>query len=247
MIYELKLNSGLRSLLDASSILFCHRKDQRRTKSLSTVIIDSQLAVEPYVGIYSGFNLSSVGAFSYTNSPLPVDMKVGRYCSIGSGLKILGFSHPLDRISTSPFTYSAGNEFFARAVDSTNMNDYIVSQPQKNTPIIENDVWIGANVTLSKGITIHSGSIVAANSLVTKDVPPYAIVGGNPATIIKYRFSHELIQESLNFKWWDFHVNDIVSTGSNNLSDVINILSQRSNPRFSTSHITAEDLLALVD
>lgn len=245
MNYELSLNYKLRELLDHSSVLFCHRADQKRTKSLSTITINEKLVLEPYVGIYSGNNLPSLGSFSYTNSPLPVDMIVGRYCSIGSGLNILGFSHPLERISTSPFTYSANNEFFARAVNSSSMNDYIVSQPQKNTPIIENDVWIGANVTLSKGITIHNGAIVAANSLVTKDVPPYAIVGGNPATIIRYRFSHELIQVSLEFKWWQFHVNDIVSTGSNDLKDVIDSLSKKSVPRFNVCHITAGDLLAL--
>jgi hypothetical protein len=78
-----------------------------------------------------------------------------------------------------------------------------VSSYSKGDIVIKNDVWIGANVTIIDGLTIHNGAVVAAGAVVTKDVPAYSIVGGNPAKVIKYRFSPEIIAriEALNF--WD--------------------------------------------
>lgn len=70
-------------------------------------------------------------------------------------------------------------------------------------PIIGNDVWIGANAIILQGVTIGDGAIIAAGAVVTKDVPPYAIVGGVPAKVIKYRFSDEVILKLLQIKWWD--------------------------------------------
>ncbi|MDC5870133.1 CatB-related O-acetyltransferase [Vibrio europaeus] len=67
-----------------------------------------------------------------------------------------------------------------------------------------NDVWIGQNVTLKPGITISDGAVIAANAVVTKDVPPYAIVGGVPAKIIRYRFDKELVEKLLETKWWEY-------------------------------------------
>lgn len=75
---------------------------------------------------------------------------------------------------------------------------------RKCSVLIQNDVWIGHGVTIMGGVTIHNGAVVAANSVVTKDVPPYAIVGGNPAKIIRYRYSPEEIQAMLTIAWWDW-------------------------------------------
>jgi acetyltransferase-like isoleucine patch superfamily enzyme len=69
--------------------------------------------------------------------------------------------------------------------------------------IIENDVWIGANVTILDNVRISSGAIIAAGAIITKDVPPYSIVGGNPGKIIKYRFNEEQIKALLQIRWWD--------------------------------------------
>jgi len=70
--------------------------------------------------------------------------------------------------------------------------------------VIGNDVWIGCNSTILRGVTIGNGAVIGANSLVNKDVPPYAIVVGSPAKIIKYRFDEEIIQALLKIKWWDY-------------------------------------------
>lgn len=75
---------------------------------------------------------------------------------------------------------------------------------RKGQIIIENDVWVGHGATIMNGVTIHNGAVVAANSVVTKDVPPYAIVGGNPAKIIKYRFPQETIEKLLKISWWNW-------------------------------------------
>lgn len=74
----------------------------------------------------------------------------------------------------------------------------------KGQILIQNDVWLGHNVTVMPGVTIHNGAVIAANSHVVKDVPPYAIVGGNPAKLIKYRFSDEIIDKLLTIQWWNW-------------------------------------------
>jgi virginiamycin A acetyltransferase len=79
----------------------------------------------------------------------------------------------------------------------------------KGDIVIENDVWIGANSTIMSGITIHNGAIIAAGSTVTKDVPPYAIVAGNPGKVVKYRFNRKQIEDLLEISWWDWDENKI--------------------------------------
>jgi len=69
--------------------------------------------------------------------------------------------------------------------------------------VIENDVWIGCGCTFMSGVTVGSGSVVATNSVVTKDVPPFTVVGGNPAKVIKKRFSQDIIERLMHIRWWD--------------------------------------------
>ena len=136
-------------------------------------------------------------------------LKIGKFCSLSKGVKIyLGGQHRVDWVSTFPF-----NEFFDAA-------KHIKGHPaSKGDIIIENDVWIGGDVTILSGVTLHNGCAVGAGSVVTKDVPPYAIVAGNPAKIIKYRFDEKTIADLLDIQWWDWpidkikqHVSSIMST-----------------------------------
>jgi acetyltransferase-like isoleucine patch superfamily enzyme len=165
--------------------------------------------VEPYCGIFAGENICGMGAFSTTNAPLDLRLKVGRYCSLAAGLWVAPDRHPIETISTSSFIYNPSLSNIDAAIKDRGLPyDNFADNPWKNPPVIGNDVWTGGFVSLMRGITIGDGAVIAANAVVTKDVPPYAIVGGNPAKLIRMRFPDEMIQEFLRLKWWRFHFTD---------------------------------------
>ncbi|MBE2217324.1 MAG: CatB-related O-acetyltransferase [Ignavibacteria bacterium] len=127
---------------------------------------------------------------------------IGKFCMIASDVKFImnGANHLNDSISAYPFAIFGNG--WEGAMEGR-------SYPNKGDLVIGNDVWIGYNATLMAGITVHDGAIIAANSTVTKDVEPYAIVGGNPAAVIRKRFSVEKIRELLAIKWWDWDIENI--------------------------------------
>lgn len=148
----------------------------------------------------------SMGNFSYvSNDSRLVNVSVGNFCSIGPYVQIGLGPHP-SRIfvSTYPAFYSENNTGCPLAFRENKIFDDTVPQT-----FIANDVWIGANVIISGGIQIGTGAIVAAGSVVVKDIPPYAIVGGNPAKIIRYRFSEGQIKILLESEWWDWPIEKI--------------------------------------
>ncbi|CEG14014.1 putative Chloramphenicol O-acetyltransferase [groundwater metagenome] len=122
-------------------------------------------------------------------------IKIGKYCSISENVTILGGgNHNYDNISTYPFkTLNKG---------LLDVKEY--KYKSRKETIIGNDVWIGMNVTVLGGVRIGDGVVIGAGSVVTKDVCPYNIVAGNPAKIIKYRFTDEQIKQLLEIKWWDW-------------------------------------------
>lgn len=175
----------------------------------SKLSIGKNVIVEEYATMPLD-SFCSMGSFSYSASTLPSDMKVGRFCSIAPNVNIMGTQHPTNRFTSSPLTY---NSRFVDLVKRDFHKDYdvIPFEMELQPPIVGHDVWIGENSTLKGGITIGHGAIIASNSVVTKDVPPYAIVGGIPAKIIKYRFDENTIQRLLTSKWWDYHITDLPS------------------------------------
>lgn len=140
---------------------------------------------------------SSIGNYSRINSNCKlVYTKVGNFTAIGKA-SILGLGrHPLSLVSTNSIFYKKNRM----------RNDWITEIDFKqNLPInIGNDVWIGRSSTIMDGVNIGDGAVVATGSIVTKDVPPYAIVGGIPAKVIKYRFSKEVVERLLELEWWNF-------------------------------------------
>ena len=105
----------------------------------------------------------------------------------------LGSEHRIDWVSTYPFPF-----FWSEAKS-------ITGHPStKGDVVIGNDVWIGFGATILSGVTIGDGAAIGACSVVTRDVPPYAIAAGNPVQVIRYRFDEETIQKLLQIKWWDW-------------------------------------------
>lgn len=143
-----------------------------------------------------------------------MNLKVGRYCSIATGLKVFGSSHPVDRLTSSPVSYTSRHfSFFEEA--GMNVSNNILPYQENNGGVVTkigNDVWIGEDVLLKPGIEVGDGAIIGARSIVTKNVPPYAIVVGSPSKIVKYRFEKYIIDRLLAIKWWnyDFSGCDIV-------------------------------------
>jgi acetyltransferase-like isoleucine patch superfamily enzyme len=127
---------------------------------------------------------------------------VGNFCSIGANVNIyLGGNHRTDWVTTYPFGHIHQNKF-------NNFNGQ--GHPAtKGNVVIGNDVWIGSNVTIMSGVTIGDGVVIANNSHVVKNAEPYSIIGGNPAKLIKYRFTSEKISELLKIKWWNWDDNKI--------------------------------------
>lgn len=153
-------------------------------------------------------NFSSVGAFSFPTCRFTGNVTIGRYCSIASHVKIMGGNHPMNRFTTHMLTYNGEFDKFAMQKFDRQwaLKPFIT---QTKSPVIGHDVWIGNDVVLKGGITIGDGAVVAANSVVTKDVPPYAIVAGIPAKVIKYRFASDVIQELLKIQWWNYQYVDL--------------------------------------
>ena len=124
-------------------------------------------------------------------------VSIGRFCSIARGAEIfVGGDHNPNWVSTYPFRIVFGEKGrYKDGIPGT-----------KGNVVIGNDVWIGYKSTIMSGVTISDGAIIAAKALVTKDVPPYAMVGGVPAKVIKYRFSESQIMALLAIRWWDWPI-----------------------------------------
>ena len=173
-------------------------------------LFNKTLEIEPYTNLIAHGHFATMGSFSYTWSKLEPDMVVGRYCSISWNMQVFGMQHPMGSISTSAVMYAPGDVSLRALLDEENVTDYpFVHRSDKAAPKIGHDVWIGMNVTLARGISISTGAIIAAGAVVTKDVEPYAIVGGNPARLIRYRFSPETCRRMLASHWWDYKLTSL--------------------------------------
>lgn len=131
---------------------------------------------------------------------------IGKFCSIGNGAKFImnGANHKMKSFVNFPFgIFRDGWE-----VGIPDLKDL----PFKGDTVIGNDVWIGYDVIIMPGVTIGDGAIIGARSVITKDVPPYAIVGGNPAEFIRNRFDDEVIKLLLEIQWWNWDIEKITKS-----------------------------------
>lgn len=151
--------------------------------------------------------LDNIGAFTYSITRINSTIrKIGRYCSIASGITFGEMEHAVNWLSTSSFVYDSN--FIWGEYSQEHQSEFTTGPldgEKKRGPItIGDDVWLGARCYIRGGITIGTGAIVGTEAVVTKDVPPFAVVVGNPARIVKYRFSDQTIARLLALKWWDY-------------------------------------------
>ena len=162
---------------------------------------------------------SSIGLCSYISEYSRVkNTKIGRFCSIGPDFHTIFGNHPTSKfVSTHPAFFSTRKQAGISFVTENTFEEF--SEPLESNSSysisIGNDVWIGAKVSILDGIKIGDGAVIAAGSVVVKDVKPYEIVGGVPAKTIKNRFNKQIINDLLNTQWWNFEINDLKASVEN--------------------------------
>jgi acetyltransferase-like isoleucine patch superfamily enzyme len=140
---------------------------------------------------------TEMGKYSYCGYDCEIiNAKIGNYTSIANNAVIGGANHPMNWVGMSPVFY-AGRDSVKKK-----FSEFKLDQPKETH--IGNDVWIGRSAIVLGGVKINDGAVVGAGAVVTKEVPHYAIVAGNPAKIIKYRFDEDTIQQLTKINWWSF-------------------------------------------
>jgi len=184
-----------------SKILEYKYKDKKLQIGYMSLVKKSKFGI--YNTIYENVILNKVTLdnFSYIAKNTEISYtRIGKFCSIGPYCKIGLGKHPSkDFVSTHPIFFSTLNQSQISFANQQYFEEF-------NDITIGNDVWIGSSSIVLDGIQISDGVIVAAGSVVTKDIPPYAIVAGIPAKIIRYRFSKEQIEKLLKERWWDYNI-----------------------------------------
>lgn len=160
-------------------------------------ILNSNIDKTSRIGSGTQFVGSSIGRYSYTGSEgVFIETDIGAFCSIASNVISGGAKHPIDWVSCSPVFHDGRNimgKHFSKHEFCTSSKTYI-----------GNDVWIGSRCIIKGGVNIGDGAVVGMGSIVTKDVPPYAIFAGNPARLIKMRFPEDIVRQLLSIKWWEW-------------------------------------------
>lgn len=190
-------------LRDALCRRWLRKRDIKFSPSVCNLHSKSQLIIEQGVVIrmvHMDFERLEVGAMSYIRgeSELLNVGKIGRFCSIGNGVLIgqVRAEHPLHWVTSHPFAHELG--------------EFCYSSKRAPT-VIGHDVWIGRDAMIMEGVSIGTGAVIAARALVTQDVPPYAIVAGAPARVIRYRHDQTLVAGLLASEWWRLPIKSLLA------------------------------------
>lgn len=193
-----------------------------------TYTLDPEIKLESPCSI-AGVNLHmpfKLGAFSHINGRgcLIQNATIGRYCAIATNVKIGNGEHPTNWLSINSCQFVKNFRKYEQILEKPiQIKEF---QPYNHT-FIGNDVWIGTNVFIKDGVTIGDGAIIGANSAVTKNVEPYAIVGGAPAKLIRYRFKPEIIEKLQKLKWWEYDISEFGSVDFDDIEKAIEQLEQK--------------------
>lgn len=197
------------------------------------------LLVETPIQLRGGnLDIGEIGAFSYlgnSGSLIRHVGKIGRFCAFARDLQMGHAEHSVSMLSAHPMFCSPFDTNWGAAkclyedmeIVKENLRESDKSIKRKSYIQIGNDVWIGQGAYISRGVTIGDGAVIAARSVVVKDVPPYTVVGGVPAKPIKQRFSDDIIEKLLALKWWDFGPKILKGIRLYNIEEAINKIEKR--------------------
>ena len=176
---------------------------------LSKNVFNSKIDKDVFLNYPCFISGSEISRYTYVGSNSNINnTTIGKFCSIGKNFSCGLGLHPLNGISTSPMFYSIRKQNGYSLVNENKVNEF-------DKVLIGNDVLIGINVTILDGVKIGNGAVIGACSFVNSDVPDFAIVGGVPAKILKYRFTDDEIKKLNSLSWWDWSFNDLKKIESN--------------------------------
>lgn len=174
-------------------------QDEQPLIGKDSQVQDTQLKDYVEIGETNHIDHSTLDTYTYTGQFCFIqNSQIGRFVSIAAAVRIGPTNHPYERPSQHLFAYNGEGYGFA-----PKDQEFLAKRKEKTTTI-GNDVWIGHGAVVQAGVTVGNGAVIASNAVVTKDVPPYAIVGGVPAKTIKYRFDPETIQALQDIAWWEW-------------------------------------------
>jgi virginiamycin A acetyltransferase len=179
---------------------------ERNTVFLKPLVTSPKIEIGEftYYNDYDGGDATSFETRNVLYTAGPERLIIGRFCAIATGARFLlsSANHPMLGSTAFPF-FIFGGDWFERSAD------LLPQIPSRGDTVIGNDVWIGRDAVIMPGVTIGDGTIVGARAVVASDVAPYSIVGGNPARLIRSRFSGEDIARLLRIAWWDWPIDAI--------------------------------------
>jgi virginiamycin A acetyltransferase len=199
----------INSQVDSTASIYQGARVQNSQLAEHTVVgnfsrVDSSV-LAPYCRVDRNNHLfyAELGKHSYTGiNTVIMHAKIGAFCSVSWNVSIGGANHDYTRVTQHSFLYNSHDKLRP-------LNEPVAYDRFSDPVVIGNDVWIASGAVITRGVTIGDGAVIAANAVVTKDVPPYAIVGGVPAKVLKYRFSRDIIDLLLILKWWAWSSDDI--------------------------------------
>ena len=172
-------------------------------------IINSQIHKTAKINSGATIVESTIGRYTYTcYDDEIVNCEIGQFCSISDDVIIGGAEHPIDWGSTSPVFQNVKHSGPKKRFSKHNFEGIART-------VIGNDVWVGKRVIIKAGIKIGDGAVIGAGAVVTKDVPPYAVVAGVPGKVLKYRFDEETIAKLLKLKWWNLSDEELEKRADN--------------------------------
>jgi len=209
------------------------------------------------------YDIESIGGYTYMGGRstfMRHVRSIGRFCSIAADINAGQVEHPTDFVSTASALYGDWTPQWPSLKPFYDRNQANVKQAigqchrqmakKAGKIVVGNDVWIGYAAYISRGVTIGNGAVIAAHAVVTRDVPPYAIVAGVPAKVVRYRFDEEIIACLERLQWWDYGVNALEGVSFENIRTALdqieaNIVGGAQRWRPAIALVTSDETVAI--